>query len=185
MAERQKRRGRAAVEAARNVIFSAIIRNVRCAFGVAVIAEKGRLFIPEARLLDEQQVFALRGAGQKFFLGDGLGAGKVGVEEEQIVHFGQRCFLCQKDRKPLEGAVRPGVGFLVDAVYAGRVLVLDGGGVGENKVFFFAAREEFFREGAVKFRPEHRVLAGADVQHADFRHSAFPFRLSLAASFCA
>ena len=183
MAQHQKRLRRAAVQPAGDVVFPAVVGDVGCALGVAVVGIKRRLFIPEARLLHEQQIFTLLGPGQKFLRCNGLFAGKIRIKEKEIIHPPQRVLLRQKDGEPLQCAVRPGVGLLVNAVYAGRVLILNGRGIRKDKVFLLAPGQELFLKAAVKLRPEHRVLAGTDVQHPDFCHAASPFRFSLRSTF--
>ena len=54
MAHGQKRLGRASVQAAGNVVFSAVIGDISRAPGAALIGIKDGLFVPEPRLLHQQ-----------------------------------------------------------------------------------------------------------------------------------
>ena len=92
-AHSQECRGGTAVQPAGNIVPPAVVRDIGRTSGVAVIAVKHRLFVPEPRLLDQQQLFPLLRTGQKFFRGNDLPAGQVGVEKEEIIQLFQRLFL--------------------------------------------------------------------------------------------
>ena len=172
-AQIHKGRAGAAVQPAAHIIPAAVVGDVRRAAGVAVVGEKQRLLVPEARLLHHQQRFALRGAGQKFLRCHGLLADQIGVEEKHEIKAPQNLLPPQKDGKPFHGGVGPGQRLLPDDLHVGGVGKGQAFGIGEHEIVFFAVRQEMRLKAAVKFRPEHLVFPGAEIQHGNTGHCGF------------
>ena len=181
VAKLQKCRCLAAVDAAADVVFAQPVGDTGRAAGVAVIGELIVRFGVERRVLHDQQVLALFSAGQKHLPRDGLHELGVGVEEEDVVKRFQRLLLLQKNLKPAQRGKRPGVGFLRTDMHAGVVVPGQGRSVGKDEVVDLAVLEQVFLGALIKFRPEHRVPAGGDVERRDLSHAAPPPRRRWAA----
>ena len=121
-------------------------------------------------MLHNEQPFPFFGPGQQHFPRDRLHKLRVGVEKEDVVKAAQSLLLLQENLKSAQCGKRPGVGLLRADMHAGVLLPRQSVRIGEHKIVYLAVAQQVLLRALVKFRPEHRILAGGNIQRRNLRH---------------